>query len=203
MARNIALGTLPLLAAGVVATLLAFPGCEEVGCDSLDPADAWIEAGGEAEHFEPLEQGQVLLVERGSQGGMHVWVSLRAGGIAPGSEDIWEGIRSGDLPFVEFLLSGPNGLLTADNGRPTVLERGDDEYLVLEQLTQFSHFETLPDDWQELDFGEVEQEMEQQDHTVEVRLTDQCGTTVSHTVTVQLEFPPRPDNGDDDDSADP
>jgi len=197
-----------LVLVALLAAMAALPGCEEEpDCDALDPADAWIEAGVGEQQFEPIEDGVVLAVERGSQGGMHVWVSLRAGGIAPGSEDIWEGIRNGDLPYIEILLSGPNGLLTPDNGRPTVLARGDDgEYLLLEQLTQFSHFEDLPDDWQDLDFGEVELDMEEQDHTLQVRLTDQCGTEVSDCVTVRFDFPPRPDapgDDDDDDSADP
>lgn len=174
--------------------VLALVGCEEVTtCETLEPDDAWVEIGEgtAADAFTPIEPGVTLLVERGSQGGMHVWAALALGDLQPGSEDLWDGLRNGDLPTITLNLSGPHGRLTPDNERPQVLERGDGEYLLLHQQLQFKHFEELPEDWQELDYGEVEEEMETQDHTLSVRVEDSCGTVVQEEILVRLDFPAR------------
>jgi len=177
----------------LLSAALSLVGCEEESCDTLDPADAWAEIGdgtSEAE-FGPLEEGVTLLVERGSQGGMHVWVAVAVGDLQPGPTDLWEGLRNGDLPEFTLNLSGPHGVLTPDNPRPEVLERGDGEFLLLHQQLQFKHFEVLPENWQELDYADVEADMEGQDHLLTVRVEDSCGTVVEAELSVRLDFPDR------------
>ncbi len=179
------LAPLPLLTA-----LLLVAACDET-CP--DPADAWalLAEGWSETDFEAADDGDVFEVERGSQGGMHVWVSVAMGGIEPGSEDLWDGLRAGDLPKITLNLEGPHGVLTPGTERPSVLERGDGEFLLLHQQLQFKHFEVLPENWQELDYAEVEATMEAQDQTLSVTIEDACGTVVTDELTIRLDFPER------------
>ena len=177
----------------VLLAALVLVGCDEETCETLDPADAWVELGDgtSATDFTSVEPGATLLVERGSQGGMHIWAAVALGNIQPGPEDLWEGLRTGELPNITLNLSGPNGLLTPDNERPQVLERADGEYLLLHQQLQFKHFEELPDNWQELDYAEVEAAMEEEDHVLSIRVEDSCGTVVEAELVVRLDLPDR------------
>jgi hypothetical protein len=178
----------------MLALTVLLGGCEEEGCEALDPDDAWALLGdGEAEaELLIVEDGATFQVERGSQGGMHVWVAIAVGDIHPGPTDLWEGLRSGELPKFSIQLEGPHGVLTPENVRPQVLERGDGEYLLLHQQIQFRHFELLPDNWQDLDYAEVEADMETQDHLLRVRIEDACGTIVEDELPIRLSFPERP-----------
>ena len=99
------------------AMVLAWALC---GCDpSLGPSGgsgtAWIELFTGEQNIEALDEGQTLLVERGSQGGVHIWGSLRAGGIARGSQDEYQALLSGDRPLVEFVLESSSGVLSNPN----------------------------------------------------------------------------------------
>ncbi|MFW6050062.1 MAG: hypothetical protein ACODAU_02740 [Myxococcota bacterium] len=68
----------------LAAAVLLVAGCKggepQVGGDA---GAAWLEVGGGEWQFEPLEDGQEVELVRGGQGGYHVWVSLRAGGVDP------------------------------------------------------------------------------------------------------------------------
>lgn len=182
----------PLLAALL---LLAAPvGCDEVevDCDSLDPEAAWAELGQGEEAFSPLDPDTVMRVERGNQGGQHIWVSARLGDLNPGSEDLWDGLRNGDLPEVEFVVTGPDGIISPDNLRPMVLQRGErEDYLLMHNLVVIRHFAELPDDWAELDYAQVEADLEEVEHDLTVRIEDVCGTVVEHTTPILLDFPAR------------
>ena len=156
-----------------------------------EPPDGWAELCGEVESFEVLEDGAVLRVERGSQGGMHVFLGMRTGGIEPGPTDLWAGLSQGTLPVVGFEIEGPEGILTPDNARPTVLERvGGGEFELLDNLIQFRHFAEWPTDWAEINFEEHERAMELQDHVVRVVIEDANGQLVLDERTVRLSFPP-------------
>jgi hypothetical protein len=158
----------------------------------VDPEGAWAEVGVGSEEFLPLADGTVLQVERGSQGGMHIWVSARTYGIAPGPTEMWQGLVDGSLPIVRFELESDEGVLTADIERPYVLRRlGNSEYDLLENLVQFDHFPELPENWQELDWAEVEADLEGVDIALSVRFTDSEGTVVQDKRTVRLDFPSR------------
>ena len=156
----------------------------------VDPADAWAELGGGLGEFVPFEEGAVFEVERGSQGGMHIWVGLRTYGIDPGPTEMWQGLVDGSLPIIRFDLASPEGVLTEDLERPYVLARlGGSEYELLDNLVQFDHFPELPENWQELDWGEVETEMEQMEIRLSVRITDAQGTVVEDDRLIRLDFP--------------
>ncbi len=65
-----------LLALGLV-SYLAMSGC-------VPPAgEVSLEVGTGSRGFEPVEDGGLMLLARGCQGAQHVWVSLRAHGVAP------------------------------------------------------------------------------------------------------------------------
>ena len=168
----------------------------EPTCEGVRPEDGRLELGQGREAMTSLGEGATLQVERGSQGGMHVWASLWAEGIAPGPDDLWAGLRDGNLPLVGFVLSSDLGVHTPDNERRSVLERSGSGYEIVGSLVVFEHFPELPDNWTDLDYAEVEAEMEERDHQLLVSLQDACGTTLTDSRTVRLSFPPRP--GDDD-----
>ena len=79
---------------------------------------------------------------------------------------------------------------TEDLERPYVLARlGGSEYELLDNLVQFDHFPELPENWQELDWGEVETEMEQMEIRLSVQITDAQGTVVEDDRLIRLDFP--------------
>lgn len=156
-----------------------------------DPADAWIELGVGPDTYQPVVDGDVLAVERGSQGGMHVWGALRAGGIDPGPDSYLEGIKDGTLPTVAFELRDDAGVLTLDNRAYLVLQEDGDAWVAEPRIVQFRHFAELPKDWTELDYAAVEAEMETRDFRLQVTLQDACGAAVDDAHTVRLRFPSR------------
>lgn len=180
-----------LVALGCVLALLG--GCEEeVGCHLSDPDTAWIELAEGVRAYEPIDDGRVLEVERGSQGGMHVVPTARLGGVNPGSARFEDGLRNGDLPWVSFHLMDGDGELTLDNRAARLLERGDGYYELAPRNVQFRHFAALPDNWTELDYDEVEADMELREFRLRVVFEDSCGLQVQDERAVRLDFPERP-----------
>jgi hypothetical protein len=182
-----------LACATLLTGLTGLTGCADPSnCSALDPADARLELGEGQDHFSPLDPGTTMEVERGNQGGQHIWVAVRAEGIAPGSETLWDGLSNDDLPEVEAVVTGPDGVISADNRRPRVLARGErGEYLLLQNMVVIRHFAELPDNWAELDYAEVEADMEEVDHDLTVRIEDVCGVTVAASAPIRLDFPAR------------
>ena len=182
MSRLLAL--LPLLA-GLVA------GCPADPCgDDIDP---WMEVGDGTGGFHSLDDGDVLTVERGSQGGQHIWAGFLARGLHPGSEDISEGLANDDLPWIEFQLESVEGVHSNDNllRRPLTRMEGDEPYGLVDRQVQFRHWVVLPDDWADKDMGEVEDGLEEVDFVLRAIIEDACGDTITDEVTVRLDFPPR------------
>ena len=175
------------------ALIAGLAGCGDPSpCAALDPAEARLEVGEGRDRFAPLEPASPMEVERGNQGGQHIWVALRLAGIEPGSETLWDGLSNDDLPEVESVVSGPDGVISADNRRPRVLARGErDEYLLLQNLVVIRHFAELPDDWAGLDYAQVEADMEEVDHDLTVWVQDACGTTLEASAAIRLDFPAR------------
>ena len=70
---------------GAVA-LLVMGGCqdEEGRCASAADFPATLELGVGENAFQPVQEGGVVEVEFGMQGGSHLWISLAASGIVPG-----------------------------------------------------------------------------------------------------------------------
>lgn len=194
----------PALAPVITAlfALLVLAGCDP-SLQGLRGPDhtgtAWVDIA-EGEHiFGDLQDGDVLEVERGSQGGMHIWGSLLAGGIARGSTTDIEALINGDRPMVDFFLEGLGGNLAEDNAMHELLDdMGDGSLRLVGRRVVFRHFADLPDNWQELDYAEVEAELEAQDLEFGVRIVDGDGREVVDSRTIRLLFPPRGTGGDEE-----
>jgi hypothetical protein len=154
--------------------------------------DPWVEVGTGADAFEPVEDGDVLAVERGSQGGQHVWAGVRAWGVDVGSESDYDAMLNQDRPLVGFELECPDGVLSFDNTWRRLLPPADDgTRLLVGRLVQFEHWVELPADWQELDWAEVEAELEDIDMTLRVTVEEAGGDLYVDERIVRLEFPTR------------
>jgi hypothetical protein len=175
----------------LVVTFLAF-GCDPSLQGGGPATGAWVELLTGDIQAESLSDNQVLAVERGSQGGVHIYGSLRAGGIARGSEDEYEALLSGDRPLVEFILAAEYGVLSNSNVVREFLPLDDsgDLYLVGRRVI-FRHYSELPEDWQELDWAEVEERLEEDELTFRVQITDSRGRFAEDSKTIRLDFPPR------------
>ncbi len=166
-------------------------GCETDYCgDDVAPT---LEVGDGTDGFASIEDGDVLLVERGSQGGQHIWAAIMAKGVHPGSEDISQGLANDDLPWIEFQLESANGVHSNDNllRRPLDRYEGGELFGLETRQVQFRHWVTLPDDWADLDMQDVEDDLETIDFVLRATVEDACGDTVTDEVTVRLDFPPR------------
>ena len=178
--------------------LLALPlftaGCADDFCgDDLAPL---LEVGDGTHGFLSIDDGAVLQVERGSQGGQHIWAGLVASGLHPGSEDISEGLRNDDLPWIRFELESVEGVHSNENLQRRPLDRYDDGSFGLEtRQVPFRHWPVLPDDWAEQDIGDREAFMESLDFVLRATVEDACDDTVTDEVTVRLAFPPREETG--------
>ncbi len=149
-----------------LAWLLAAAGA----CDAGPADDLCAEAGGAAslelgtgeQAFEPLEPGSELGFYAGPQGGHHVFVSVRATGLVPGTGDL----SNPDDPALTVSLVAEGEELSSFVDRPRLLvpsEDGDYDQLI-GQLVVLGH----PDP-PVLDAAEA---------ALTVTLVDRCGTEV-------------------------
>lgn len=159
---------------------------------SEGPSGPWVEVGGGREGFEVLEVGQAMEVERGPQGGQHIWASLRTWGIDAGSEDDYEAMLNGDRPVVEFQLENSEGILSFVNSFPRRLEPTEQaSHELLGRLVQFRHWAEVPEDWAQIDWGERELQLEQEEMLLRVVLEEADGDVFVDECPVYLDFPPR------------
>jgi hypothetical protein len=166
----------------VVAVLLLIAGCA--------PVEPWIEVGSGDGGFASLDDGDVLRVENGSQGGRHVWVALRADGIDPGSQSDADAMLLGDRPLVDLRLEGPDGVYSLDMSRHIALPAADGPgYELSEQLLPFRLYATLPEDWQNTDWEAVERELGAETFELTATLEDAEGVQLVDRRTVGLQFP--------------
>ena len=180
-----------------LAALLLWSVTTTIACEpSLGPggtsSGAWVELLTGDTTAEELADGQILPVERGSQGGVHIYGSLRAGGVERGSEEDYQALLSGDRPLVEFSLEAKYGVISNSNIVREFLyadETGD--LLLIGRRVIFRHYSELPEDWQELDWAEVEARLEEEDLIFRVEITDSRGRFAQDSKTIRLQFPPR------------
>jgi hypothetical protein len=66
---------------GTLALGLLLAGCGATTPEPVPPSDQRLEVGTGRQQFTPLSDGDTLRVQRGCQGGQHVFVSLRAWGL--------------------------------------------------------------------------------------------------------------------------
>ncbi len=149
------------------------------GC--VAPGPISVEAGrGEAE-FEPLADGPVPL-ERGSQGGVHLWGAVR----------VW-GSESARPLAVSFTLSGEDGVHSLPGTvHRTPRSAGDGAEEAAGFRVVIRYFAELPDDWATRTRTQIEADLAAATFDLEVTVEDEAGEQASDTRRVTLEFPPVP-----------
>jgi len=74
-------------------TLVWNAGCEQFECGDVDPV---LRVGMGKKSFTPIQDGDLLYSERGSQGGQHVWVALETEGVNLDEPNLSLSLRYGD-----------------------------------------------------------------------------------------------------------
>jgi hypothetical protein len=168
--------------------MLIFSGCPGDPCtDDLSPT---LVLGGGIEGFRAIEDGDILPVERGSQGGQHIWLSIIGDGMHPGSQDVSEGLRKDDLPWISFEMHAPDGTYSNDNLlRQPLQEIADGGWGFLERRVSFRYWSVLPDDWTEIPREQREAELEAMDFVVSGTIEDACGDVITAHRIVGIAFP--------------
>ncbi|MEE2830631.1 MAG: hypothetical protein VX498_15695 [Myxococcota bacterium] len=183
------------------ATLLsALSGCED-SCDELEGEEHWLEAGTGDQNFEALSEGQSVTAAWGSQGGQHVWGSLRAGGVHRGPL-----IRTPNnfesQPEITFALESEELLLGQFGpSNQTVFRRpdGSAEFVggtVFIMMNPWDTSELFPEGYNPDTVVEEEErvlawayaieQLEARDWLLTASLTDRCGNTVTDQRTLKL-----------------
>ncbi len=187
--------------AELLAAIGLFVGCPagpDLNSHGTDGPAAEIGTG--TTSWAPVEEGQVLPVERGSQGGVHVRGAVRTWGVVPGSADDVAAWTNNDRPTLDFALSTEEGRLSITDPIRRALRPGDDGGSDLfGVIVQFHPWVVLPEDWSGIDWVAEEARLEATDLLLSVRVEDQAGVVVVDERSVRIDFPPRP--GDDDDST--
>ena len=135
----------------------------------MTPASATVGTG--ASEFLELTDGGDLEIQRGFQGGCHVWGSVHAAGLYGGDVDH---PRDANNPKVHFVLTDPSGESLADTGdqRRALSVGSSGELELLGEVVRLSNrgCDTLP--------GHAA--------ILTVTVTDACETTVTDARSVQL-----------------
>ena len=165
-----------------------FAGCSSDPCtDDVSPT---LELGEGIDGFRPIVDGDVLVVERGSQGGQHVWISVRGDGMHPGSQDVSEGLRKDDLPWISFALTGPDGVYSNENLlRQPLQPLDDDGWGFLDRRVSFRYWSVLPDNWADITREQREMELEAMEFVVSGTVEDACGDVLTAERVVGIAFP--------------
>ena len=83
-------------------------------CEIEDPGEGGADLGTGADFFEPLEDGDDLLVVYGPQGGYHVDGSVRVRGVNPGN---FRDLADPDNPLTSFVVETTDGEIVSGTGK--------------------------------------------------------------------------------------
>lgn len=84
--------------------LLLLTGCPQDPCEAAAAVDPALAIGMGEKDFTPLDDGDTVTLNYGSQGGRHIWVALQAAGVNPGQKGIIGGDT--DAPVITLSLVG-------------------------------------------------------------------------------------------------
>ena len=142
----------------------------EEACSVAAEETAYLTIGTGSVFYEEIEAGADLGVENGPQGGFHVFGALRAGGFHPGT---WEDFSDPYNPVVSFSVTTDDGHLGGFDTLPRPLKVRSDGTL------------ELVGEYVVLEVGTMDDAV-YRSATVEVVVTDACGTEMSDSVEVFL-----------------
>jgi hypothetical protein len=136
--------------------LFACDDCSKVG-------DGWLEVGTGGVEFEPLEAGDLIAPTFGSQGGQHIWGSLRVAGILQGDALFFDAQN----PEIDFqIFRGADLVAGYTDLKRHFAVNGDQMELIGETL----FLEMYPERGDTL--------------TIQATLLDKCGTELTDSVDV-------------------
>lgn len=142
----------------------------EEACKTAADETAYLNIGTGSVFYEEIPEGADLGVENGPQGGFHVFGALRAAGLHPGT---WEDFSDPYNPMVSFSVTTDDGHLGGFSELPRPLKVRSDGTL------------ELVGEYVVLEIGTMEDAV-YRSATVEVVVTDACGTEMSDSVEVFL-----------------
>jgi len=146
-----------------------------------------------------LEDGAVLSVVQGLQGGFHTYLSVQAQGMAVGADNLMEGMSDESLPVTHWEILAPDGAVTVEQEHWTVAEGTPEQWVTGPHLVVMQYFEVPPASG--FDRLEREEALESMELDLSLRVVDHCGRQASTSRTVWLEFEEgEPD--EDNDSGD-
>jgi hypothetical protein len=164
LCRDIAILAAAGLAVGCSGTNL------EEDCSQASEEESYLTIGTGSVFYEEIETGGDLGVENGPQGGFHVFGALRAGGLHPGT---WEDFSDPYNPIVSFSVTTDEGHMGGFDSLPRPLKVRSDGTL------------ELVGEYVVLEVGTMDDAV-YRSATVEVVVTDACGTEMSDSVEVFL-----------------
>ena len=134
----------------------------------------------------PLEDGVVLSVVRGLQGGFHTYLSVEARGMAVGADNLMDGLSDQTLPVTHWEILAPDGVVTVEQEHWTVAEGSAEAWVTGPHLVVMQYFEVPP----AAGFERVEREaaLETMEMELTLRVVDHCGREASASRTVWLAF---------------
>jgi len=174
----------------VLGFALLLTGCGELPTRCSHDQEPTLEVGTGAEDFASITDGQVLPAVYGLQGGQHVWVGLRLGGLVArvgGSTPATQELR---LEWGDYVLAeaGPVGL--------SLPQSGGSEFAGYTLILNYLDYETYPDLYP-ADFDGSADTNEEYDAIQEsfdaqlaegvrlwARVTDRCGVSAEDEVMV-------------------
>lgn len=194
---HLPMGTLRSAGTKFIAAALALcPGCAP-SLDPWVPSDhvdgPWVELGTGDAQWLPIEDGDTLAVERGSQGGTHIYGALRSGGLDGGSVDDVAAWTAQDRPTITFSLSSDAGRLSVTEPlRRALVDDGSGALAFAGAVVQFQLWTELPEDWASVDWAAEELRLETEPLIFSVDVVDQGGKHAEDERTVYVDFPARP-----------
>lgn len=164
---------IPLLL--LIALFPHLSGCIAAECARAAEETPAAEIGVGQEEFQPIEDGEVLTLAYGSQGGTHLWLAVRATGIARGNPLLVDDTT----PLVTVRLSSSDGEIPLEGTSARhVFDRDDEGRAVLAGL-QFV-----------IDLWAIEAAgLSGQPLRLDVEIEDACGTVVQDEREVLIAEP--------------
>jgi len=182
----------PLIKRRARAAITALLVCAIAGCaaelprDLSDTIEVRIVDG--LEPHTPVDEGTLLPVFHGLQGGFHVFLALEVSNLDPGSDTLLEGLGREDLPQVTFTLRAPDGLINVASPQQSLADVIDEGWRIGPELVVLRYYEELP--LEGFDTVEREAELERFVIDIEAHVEDVRGATGSATTQAQLVFQP-------------
>ncbi len=133
-----------------------------------------------------LEDGAVLAVVQGLQGGFHTYLSVQAEGMAVGADNLMDGMSDETLPVTHWEILAPDGVVTVEQEHWTVAEGTQSKWVTGPHLVVMQYFEDPPAEG--FDRDDREAALETMELELTLRVVDYCGREAATSRAVWLEF---------------